>query len=149
MLMWIRIAIVSAVFAALIGFHLNAIEKAEDRVNKKWEAAELQKDLERQEKEKTILDNALALEREKNEEITKLNLTVNGLRYSLRNRPSRETIVYRDNPGIVQACTGAELSREDGEFLAGEAARAQSLVVERDYYYKQYEQVRNKLNESN
>lgn len=149
MFTWIKVAIVSIVVTALVAFHLNAIEDAKDEVNKKWQDAELQKDLERKEKEKTILDNALELEREKNDEIAKLNLTVNGLRYSLRNRPSRETIVYRDNPGIVQACTGAELSREDGEFLAGEAARAQSLVAERDYYYKQYEQVRNKLNESN
>ena len=149
MLMWIRIAIISAVFLALLGFYLNAIEKAEDRVNKKWEAAELKKDLERQEKEKTILDNALALEREKNEEIAKLNLTVNDLRYSLRNRPSRETIRYVEHSEAPRTCTGSELSREDGEFLAGEAARAAVIAKERDYYYQQYEQVRIKLNERN
>ena len=149
MLMWIRIAIVSSVFAALIGFHLNAIDKAEDRVNKKWEAAELEKDLERKEKEKTILDNALVLEREKNAEITKLNHTVDNLRYSLRNRPSRETIRYVESSEATRACTGAELSREDGEFLAGEAARAAVIAKERDYYYQQYEQVRIKLNERN
>lgn len=149
MLMWIRIAIVSSVFAALIGFHLNAIDKAEDRVNKKWEAAELEKDLERKEKEKTILDNALVLEREKNAEITKLSRTVDNLRYSLRNRPSRETIRYVESPEAPRTCTGSELSREDGEFLAGEAARAAVIAKERDYYYQQYEQVRIKLNERN
>ena len=149
MLMWIRIAIVSSVFAALIGFHLNAIDKAEDRVNKKWEAAELEKDLERKEKEKTILDNALVLEREKNAEITKLSRTVDNLRYSLRNRPSRETIRYAESPEAPRTCTGSELSREDGEFLAGEAARAAIIAKERDYYYQQYEQVRIKLNERN
>ena len=149
MLMWIRIAIVSSVFAALIGFHLNAIDKAEDRVNKKWEAAELEKDLERKEKEKTILDNALVLEREKNAEITKLSRTVDNLRYSLRNRPSRETIRYVEHSEAPRTCTGSELSREDGEFLAGEAARAAIIAKERDYYYQQYEQVRIKLNERN
>ena len=149
MLMWIRIAIVSSVFAALIGFHLNAIDKAEDRVNKKWEAAELEKDLERKEKEKTILDNALVLEREKNAEITKLSHTVDNLRYSLRNRPSRETIRYVESSEAPRTCTGSELSREDGEFLAGEAARAAVIAKERDYYYQQYEQVRIKLNERN
>lgn len=149
MLMWIRIAIVSSVFAALIGFHLNAIDKAEDRVNKKWEAAELEKDLERKEKEKTILDNALVLEREKNAEITKLSRTVDNLRYSLRNRPSRETIRYVEHSEAPRTCTGSELSREDGEFLAGEAARAAVIAKERDYYYQQYEQVRIKLNERN
>lgn len=149
MLMWIRIAIVSSVFAALIGFYLNAIDKAEDRVNKKWEAAELEKDLERKEKEKTILDNALVLEREKNAEITKLSRTVDNLRYSLRNRPSRETIRYVEHSEAPRTCTGSELSREDGEFLAGEAARAAVIAKERDYYYQQYEQVRIKLNERN
>lgn len=149
MLMWIRITIVSSVFAALIGFHLNAIDKAEDRVNKKWEAAELEKDLERKEKEKTILDNALVLEREKNAEITKLSRTVDNLRYSLRNRPSRETIRHVESPEAPRTCTGSELSREDGEFLAGEAARAAVIAKERDYYYQQYEQVRIKLNERN
>ena len=148
MLMWIRIAIVSSVFAALIGFHLNAIDKAEDRVNKKWEAAELEKDLERKEKEKTILDNALVLEREKNAEITKLSRTVDNLRYSLRNRPSRETIRYAEHSEAPRTCTGSELSREDGEFLAGEAARAAVIAKERDYYYQQYEQVRKIANES-
>ena len=148
MLMWIRIAIVSSVFAALIGFHLNAIDKAEDRVNKKWEAAELEKDLERKEKEKTILDNALVLEREKNAEITKLSRTVDNLRYSLRNRPSRDTLRYVEHSEAPRTCTGSELSREDGEFLAGEAARAAVIAKERDYYYQQYEQVRKIANES-
>lgn len=147
MFTWIKVAIVSVVVVALLAFHLNAIEDAKDEVNKKWQAAELKKDLERKEKEKTILDSALELEREKNAEIKRLSLVADNLRNSLRNRPSRETIVYRDNPGTGQTCTGAELSREDGEFLAGEAARAEELIKERDFYYKQYEQVRKKLHE--
>jgi len=147
MFTWIKVAVVSVVVTALVAFHLNAIEDAKDEVNKKWQTAQLQTDIERGVKEKTILDNALELEREKNAEITKLNIVADNLRNSLRNRPSRETIVYRDNSIPPQACTGAELSREDGEFLAGEAARAEELIKERDFYYKQYEQVREKLNE--
>lgn len=147
MFTWIKVAVVSVVVTALVAFHLNAIEDAKDEVNKKWQTTQLQKDIERGVKEKTILDNALELEREKNAEITKLNRVADNLRNSLRNRPSRETIVYRDNSEAPRACTGAELSREDGEFLAGEAARAEELIKERDFYYKQYEQVRKKLNE--
>lgn len=147
MFTWIKVAVVSVVVTALVAFHLNAIEDAKDEVNKEWQTAQLQKDIERGVKEKTILDNALELEREKNAEITKLNRVADNLRNSLRNRPSRETIVYRDNSSPPQACTGAELSREDGEFLAGEAARAEELIKERDFYYKQYEQVRKNLHE--
>lgn len=43
---------------------------------------------------------------------------------------------------VVQTCTGRELSREDAEFLAGEAARAERIVKERDYYYGEYERAR-------
>lgn len=149
MITYIKIGLVAAVLGALTAFHFNAINKAEERINNKWEQAQLINDLDRSSRENAIINNALELEREKNEEISKINLAVNNLRYSLRNRPSRETIVYRDNPGIAQTCTGAELSREDGEFLAGEAARAEVLIKERDFYYKQYEQVRIELNERN
>lgn len=149
MITYIKITLVTAVLVALAAFHFNAINKAEERVNKKWEQAQLINDLDRSSRENAIINNALELEREKNEEISKLNLTVNDLRYSLRNRPSRETIRYAESPENPRACTGAELSREDGEFLAGEAARAQVLVAERDYYYNLYEQARIKLNERN
>lgn len=46
---------------------------------------------------------------------------------SLLNRPSR-TERLPDNPKVVcTAATGAELSREDGQFLAGEATRADQI----------------------
>lgn len=43
------------------------------------------------------------------------------------------------------SCTARELYREDAEFLTREAYRAQSIIVERDYYYNQYELTRKKL----
>lgn len=58
---------------------------------------------------------------------------------ALRNRPSRsgpETTETR------KTCTGAELYREDGLFLAREAARAERITKERDFYYEQYERAR-------
>jgi hypothetical protein len=65
----------------------------------------------------------------------------------LRNRPTRPTTATKDTPS-VQACTGRELYREDGEFLTREAARAESILAERDYYYQQYEEVRKKYGNS-
>lgn len=64
----------------------------------------------------------------------------------LRNRPSRPTTP--DTPkdsNVSQACTGRELFREDAEFLTREAARADQIVAERNYYYSQYEKVRKQL----
>lgn len=63
----------------------------------------------------------------------------------LRNRPQRPPALPEDSSNS-QACTARELYREDAEFLTREAARANTVVVERDYYYQQYEEVRNKLN---
>lgn len=64
----------------------------------------------------------------------------------LRNRATRaESKAASTNISaapVVQTCTGAELSREDAEFLAGEAARADRITKERDYYYNEYEKAR-------
>jgi hypothetical protein len=43
---------------------------------------------------------------------------------------------------VRAACTGRELYKEDGEFLTREASRAEQLIVERDFYFGQYESVR-------
>ncbi len=47
-----------------------------------------------------------------------------------------------ESPSIGVSCTGRELFQEDGEFLIREATRADKVVVERDYYYEQYEKAR-------
>lgn len=47
---------------------------------------------------------------------------------SLRNRPPRRVEVVRG--GACAGSTGAELSREDASFLAGEAARADRITEE-------------------
>lgn len=147
MLNWVKVIGVGIIIGVLSYLHYNAVEEAKDEVNKSWIAKQLEKDIERKATENRIRDEALALEREKNEEIYKLNSVVVDLRNRLRNRPSRETVVYRESPGDTKACTGAGLFREDGEFLIGEAARAKRVLIERDYYYEQYEQARKKLNE--
>lgn len=67
---------------------------------------------------------------------------------SLRNRPTRaETKISSsaDTTPAPQTCTGSELSREDAEFLTREAARAELIIKERDFYYDRYEQSRTRL----
>lgn len=58
----------------------------------------------------------------------------------LNSRPARGPA-----PAASSSCTGAQLYREDGEFLAGEAARAEKVRLERDYWYEQYETARKLL----
>lgn len=83
----------------------------------------------------------LSTTQERNERVKALHLVIKSLRDELRNRPSRPTDPS-PTPPSGEACTGAQLYREDGEFLAGEAARADAVVIERDYYYKAYENAR-------
>lgn len=56
----------------------------------------------------------------------------------LRNRPSRNVTTTENR----KTCTGAELSREDAEFLVGEATRADKIVVELNHCYIAYENAR-------
>lgn len=62
---------------------------------------------------------------------------------SLRNRPARppEGAAHAADPAAPEpatSCTGAALYREDGEFLAGEAARADRVLAELEACQSKY-----------
>lgn len=76
----------------------------------------------------------------KDAKITDLNTKLSNALSLLRNRPSRS-----DPAPSGEACKGTELFREDAEFLTREAARADQLIIERDYYYERYEAARREL----
>ena len=65
----------------------------------------------------------------------------------LQQRPVRPNVITVTE--VREACTGRELYREDGEFLAREAARAERVLEERNFYWQQYENARVKLEELN
>lgn len=94
---------------------------------------------------KDLADQKASADKEKDEAIKRNTASYQSLINSLRNRTQRPSNLP-SNPSAEQTCTGAQLYREDAEFLAGEAARADEVTIERDYYYGQYESVRQKLN---
>jgi hypothetical protein len=110
-------------------------EDAIEMYQKQQEAAEkdLSASISNFAKEKVVYEEAIADLR--NELISRVS-----------KRPNRPTSTPT-NPNPTIACTGAELPREDAEFLVREAARADEIVVQRDFYYKSYEDVRHKLAE--
>ena len=68
---------------------------------------------------------------------------------SLQDRPNRQPA--RTGPAAANApdckgATGAELSRQDGEFLAGEAARANTIRAALSQCYAQYDSARALVN---
>lgn len=82
---------------------------------------------------------------ERDAKLKSINTRLDSALSELRNRPYRPSDIAT-NPGPVQACTARGLYREDAEFLDREAARAASVLAERDYYYEQYEEVRKRFN---
>lgn len=96
--------------------------------------------------ERSLADASVKKEQEKNEKLQEINSKQLAIINSLSKRPSRP----QDGslPSIPsQACTGRELYKEDGEFLIREAARADKIIIERDFYYERYEDARKKLDE--
>lgn len=96
---------------------------------------------------KDMAEQKAAADKDKNEAIKKNTASLQSVIDSLRKRQSRPANVS-NNTSAGSTCTGAQLYREDAEFLAREAARADSVIIERDYYYGQYESVRKLLNDA-
>lgn len=67
---------------------------------------------------------------------------------SLSNRPTRADLSSSVSAAVARAksaCTGAGLYGDDAKFLAGYASLAAKSVIDRDYYYGQYENARRTL----
>jgi len=90
--------------------------------------------------ENEIFQSTINRINEKDEKIKDLSIERDNLVASLheRERRSNNSNVARD----TKTCTGAELYREDAEFLARESARADRILEERNFWYSQYESVR-------
>lgn len=81
---------------------------------------------------------------EKDEKINRISADLDVAIKRLQHRPLRAS-----NPNTTSSpssCRGSELYREDAEFLTREAARAEKLIEQRDYYYREYENARRELN---
>lgn len=144
----LKIALGAIIFLSLIGWHYldryRAVEAARTALIEQYRVQMQDEVIKAQKTEIELRKKAEESNRRKDERIKELNSRLSALSSSLSNRPSRNEY-DSTTPGVAGACTGAELSREDGEFLAGEAARADRVLTERDYYYEQYERARRSL----
>lgn len=137
---WLKIGAVGVLIALGISYHIldkrNAVQDALGAQRAIYEAKVLEESAKAQETSISLLNSALEDLKRKDEELKNINDKYASLSRSLQQRPSR-----KDSPSSPKGggtCTGAELLREDGEFLAREAARADRILKERDYYYEQY-----------
>lgn len=144
MLNWIKLTVIGIIIGASVTYHYVTLENVKEQYEQ--QAKDIANKV--KEKEGEIILRSQLLESQKNEEIERINRRADELLVRLQQRTSR-TENTNNNPSVGEACTGAQLYREDGEFLAREAARADRILEERNYYYEQYEQVRKSLNEFN
>ena len=84
-------------------------------------------------REQALQANADKLRREKDAEIRNINARATALSNSLQQRQTRSeagSLSSSSGNGCPSCvCTGARLSREDAEFLSGEATRASEAVI--------------------
>ena len=144
MLKWVNAIVLAIVVGLGAAYHFKEINELKAEHTQQLQAAKDAAD----KAEKDIEAQSAQLIKEKDEKISSLNGRVNALTRSLQQRAKRDSSVNLP-PQVGETCTGAQLFREDGEFLAGEAARADQLAIERDYYYEQYEQARKRIDEFN
>ncbi len=130
--------------------------KGADSVQAKWDAVEL----ERSQQSAQIAADALQVTKQlqvstntitkaKDAQIAKLNHSLGVAIDGLRHRPTRPDPI--DLPGDTAAgssagCTGAQLYRPDGEFLARESARAGRLLADLQQCQSQYNAAYEALN---
>ena len=121
------------------------VQQAWDKEKAEQLAAYAKAQEEARAKEQALQANADQLRREKDAEIRNINARATALSNSLQQRQTREAGSLSSSSGsgsTACVCTGAGLSKEDGGFLAGEAARASEAVILLKQCYSQYEALR-------
>jgi hypothetical protein len=121
------------------------VQQEWDKERSVQEAAYAQAQSEARAKEQQLQANADVIRQEKDREIRNLNARATALTNSLRDRSERPTTEASALPSTASngstpaGCTGKELYRPDGEFLAREAARGDELRILLKQCRDQYE----------
>lgn len=152
---WLILGFVLAVAAAGGAGLYQGHELGMAEVQQKWDKERAAQEAEyaaaqaaAREKEQALQAGADQLRQEKDREIRNLNARATALSNSLRDRQERPTAEASAVPSTTDArpaatgCTGKELYRPDGEFLAREAARGDELRILLKQCRDQYETLR-------
>lgn len=154
---WVILSLVLAIAGAFGGGYYKGNSAGMAEVQQLWDkekteqfAAHAEAQEAARAREQNLQIQADRLREEKDNEIRNLNARTAALTNSLRDRPSRASSEASTMPSTTssgcpaQACTGAGLSKEDGEFLAREAARADEARTLLKQCHDQYNATRQK-----
>ena len=150
-----RMAIVGVLVWVLAISHWQAYRMGGNAVQAKWTAEKLTQ----AEQTLTLTAEAAAttdalqqsaeqLRKTKNAQIARLNADLSAALAGLSDRPARpgaSGVPTDPAPGANPGCTGASLWRDDGEFLAREAARADGLLTDLAQCQAAYDSARDAL----
>lgn len=152
--------LIAAALAAVLcaAAYMRGMRSGEDRVRAQWDAeraaiaqATQQAMQERIAAEEQLRRQADEQQKTYQKKIARLTADRDALLRSVRERPSRDS--GGDVPGTAAAggarCTGAELHREDAEFLVGEAARADRIAEQLSACVAQYDAAREAVKRQN
>lgn len=92
-------------------------------------------------REKSLLEASERLRKDRDAKVKNLNSKLQSVNAELQQRKKRDSRESTDTAACSGA-TGAELSREDAEFLARFAAEADAVVENLNYCIAQYESIR-------
>lgn len=151
---WLILGFVLAVAAAGGAGLYQGHEMGMAEVQQKWDKERAAQEAEyaaaqaaARQKEQSLQSRADRLRQEKDREIRNLNARATALSNSLRERPNRPTTEASAVSSTAEVrpaatgCTGKELYRPDGEFLAREAARGDETRLLLKQCREQYETV--------
>jgi hypothetical protein len=149
----IKLIALGGLIIALGAFHYTdkyyAIHEAEKAVEVRLNASYKEQlnlaSIKAKKTETELQTEAIKFKQDKDNEIKIVNDKLDVAISQLRTRTSRPTN-YTPPSNNISTCSGSQLYREDAEFLTREAARAEAVRIERDYYFKQYEDARIKIN---
>ena len=151
---WVIVGFVLAVSGAFTTGYWRGNNAGQLTVQQQWDQERIKQETEyaaaqaaAREKEQELQRSADSLRKEKDREIRDLNARASSLTNSLRDRQARaaqgSAVPGAAGTGSATAsCTGAGLSREDAQFLAGEATRADELRVALKQCIAQYQAVK-------
>lgn len=155
---WLEIAAAAIIAGACWWGYNTVYDRGADAVQRKWDAVEQERSAQSAKVSADALQVTKDLQasadkqREKsNAQIKALNSSLDAAIAGLSSRPARpDAGSVPSNPasaagGSGPGCTGAGLYREDGGFLAREAARAKGLAIQLAACQAQYNSARDKL----
>lgn len=131
---WIALALA----AALAFSHVFVYRAGRAAIRSQWDQQIAKDVIAARAKEQQLQDQANESEKAKDEQIQTINARLDAALGELRKRPQRPAVMPKDS-GAGCRTTGAGLYRDDGDFLARLAARADAIAAERDACYRQYQ----------